>query len=86
MIEFDRILNGEKPSFIFREILMKNPDLEKDNIGPMIVDHFSGIDSIVVNHIWQWKIDDKSYGCIDDDWLNEDILTELTKAGYFILR
>jgi hypothetical protein len=78
---FEKILDGELPSLIFRKLIEVDPTIGNIRLGEMLSDEFVKLDSQAEQLIWHWKGPGKTQG-LSDESLDAELLRMLREAGY----
>ncbi len=76
-----RVLDGEKPSALFRELLRERPALSNGDLALEFRKHFpsTGVDAMQV--IWKWRRPDMKVG-LNDEALDTQLDYWLRQTGY----
>lgn len=77
-----KILEGTKPSALFRQMLAEDPCLEKREIGPLLCERFPQLDTVVIQLVWGWEGPGSIRKGLSDESLDIGVLHYLTLAGY----
>jgi len=83
MIRMQAILNGERPSKVFRDCLSSNEALTKYDLSAPFMDTFPEVNSIASQVIWAWRAPESPNPGMADDKLDDILLELLFEAGYF---
>jgi hypothetical protein len=79
---FESIISGEKPSFIFRQIIKEDPAIGNILLGQMFSDEFIELSSEAEKLIWRWKGPGKTDGLSDENL--DALLIDLLKLSSYI--
>ncbi|SAL02602.1 hypothetical protein AWB80_08397 [Caballeronia pedi] len=78
---FEKILKGESPAKVFRELIEADPSIGKIQLGELFNDEFVDLTGEAQQLIWHWKGPGKSQG-LDDADLDALLRQQLRNAGY----
>ena len=78
---FESIIEGEKPSSVFRRLIETDPSIGNIRLGEMVSDEFVELSSEAEQLIWHWQGPGKVQGLSDEN-LDELLLDLLKKANY----
>lgn len=83
-VVFSNILNGAKPSHVFRSYLGSDRSLTKYDVAQRFAEEFSNVDSVSHQIIWNWQSPNSENGSIQDSALDEILIDLLLKSGYIV--
>lgn len=83
MIKMEAILEGEKPSKVFRNYLSSNESQTKYDLSAPFMNAFPEVDAVACQAIWGWRSPESANPGMTDDKLDEILRDLLSKAGYF---
>jgi hypothetical protein len=85
VVDFQDILNGARPSEVFRWWLAADPDRDKYGVAREFADAFPNVDSVCKQMIWNWRAPGSPpHSAILDAQLDELLLDLIVKAGYVV--
>ncbi len=79
---FEKILEGVKPSVLFRQMLQDDTQLSKRDIGYFLREEFPDIDGVVVQLVWGWEGPGAIRSGLSDENLDAHIFALFAQAGY----
>jgi hypothetical protein len=85
MLMFSSILQGEKPTDVFKKLIAAEPRLSNWELARRFVDYFEEINSEARQAIWHWQRPGGRRG-LSDDAVNESLEIMLRDAGYLVRR
>lgn len=79
---FEKIVKGDKPSVVFRRLMLGDPALTNRRLASLFYEEFPEIDSVAMQHIWHWRSPNKLGGHLADEELDDLLADLLTGSGY----
>jgi hypothetical protein len=80
---FEAIIQGERPSSVFRKLIASDPSIGNIRLGEMVSDEFIELSSEAEQLIWHWRGPGKIQGLSDEN-LDALLLDLFKKANYLI--